>query len=875
MLARMQLEESNLAEDTQQRPSGGSGSAAPRWRRIVVRVLAVALVLALFQGLLYRSYSSAQQQAAAGSGQPLAAAFRWRIAGHDLTLSLNQAQGSTSGSSDASSDGGSANGSSGSRGAAGGTAEQPAQVQPAEQADEQQPSADTARPAAEQQGQPTTGGSGDAGSGSGSSGGAGLACEESGLCSVGKVRHWRGDIATNEQLRAMLEAVSYKREVMFVTTGMPTNPYVINIVEDAKALGLGHIFVLVWEESKCGELPEAYRDAVSCAWDSRRSLESANPFNDLLAKRWEVTARALRMGYNVLSLDDDVSLLDDPYRYYKFPPLSRYNAHFHRDGNYYNGVNCGIMYWQNCHPSGPAVHMVVELADCTLRQREDPAAMKAVYTDSWRVEDMTWEQNTWDDIVNGMATGRPVILAAPGEPNMNKDWFRENLEAHAASPLYGARLRRLDQEWPQAWRQRTLYPRGPLEVVEDMRYPIPPNDTWWAQHAKHFYPPQRRASSAAFIQLVRDASPLPLYEVGQPWTQPADVPGEGWAYISPWLAGTQVTRGQHGFWALEPPAAVIAHGAYSFGPAGSGLWKRYVAKGHGWWHWEVSERINGGNLLGLPGKPRLLMLAPGVALHTETEEAFQEAVVKFARLAEALGRRFVPPNPPCDSVRLGVFANEHTEYKSFQPDDPADAQVHTWPDRYDGMSVIQFPDLVRRRRGRRGASYCHWIRGLTNECVAAMPPYVDAQAYLERALTPEQATPGEANTLWLAEWREAGGEEGPLARQQQGQQHEVRPVTAPAVALPSAAAVVEAAGQLAAAPVLFLGAVPSWGDGEAGLPAIPEALKSCYLFQPAAERPLETSPTTTEGQANRQARLNGTAAAAGAAGAAAAQRRLF
>lgn len=50
--------------------------------------------------------------------------------------------------------------------------------------------------------------------------------------------------------------------------------------------GLGHIFVLVWDEGKCGELPGPYRDAISCAWDSRRSQESANPFNDLLAKRW-------------------------------------------------------------------------------------------------------------------------------------------------------------------------------------------------------------------------------------------------------------------------------------------------------------------------------------------------------------------------------------------------------------------------------------------------------------------------------------------------------------------------------------------------------------------------------------------------------------
>lgn len=66
--------------------------------------------------------------------------------------------------------------------------------------------------------------------------------------------------------------------------------------------------------------------------------------------------------------------------------------------------------------------------------------------------------------------------------------------------------------------------------------------------------PAVRAGSSP--QLVRDASPHPLYEVGQPWTKPADVPQENWAYISPWLAGTQVLRGQHGFWALEPPAGV-------------------------------------------------------------------------------------------------------------------------------------------------------------------------------------------------------------------------------------------------------------------------------------------------------------------------------
>lgn len=51
------------------------------------------------------------------------------------------------------------------------------------------------------------------GSSSSSSGGGPLPCEASGFCSLGRTRHFVGDWATNDGLRALLEAVSYKREV--------------------------------------------------------------------------------------------------------------------------------------------------------------------------------------------------------------------------------------------------------------------------------------------------------------------------------------------------------------------------------------------------------------------------------------------------------------------------------------------------------------------------------------------------------------------------------------------------------------------------------------------------------------------------------------
>lgn len=38
-------------------------------------------------------------------------------------------------------------------------------------------------------------------------------CKDSGFCSVGQVRPWRGDVASNEALREMLGAVAFKKEV--------------------------------------------------------------------------------------------------------------------------------------------------------------------------------------------------------------------------------------------------------------------------------------------------------------------------------------------------------------------------------------------------------------------------------------------------------------------------------------------------------------------------------------------------------------------------------------------------------------------------------------------------------------------------------------
>ena len=130
---------------------------------------------------------------------------------------------------------------------------------------------------------------------------------------------------------------------------------------------------------------------------------------------------------------------------------------------------------------------------------------------------------------------------------------------------------------------------------------------------------------------------------------------------------------------------------------------------------------------------------------------------------------------------------------------------------------------------------------------------------MERSLEPTAAMPGKGNTLWHAEWVAAGGQEGPGAHVQQGQLQESARAAEPLVQLANGTAAIEAGHAFADAPVLFLGAVLQIAD-EAGLPPLPEAFKSCYTFAPG--RPLDSSPSTLTGRDNRQARLNGTAAAA-------------
>lgn len=76
--------------------------------------------------------------------------------------------------------------------------------------------------------------------------------------------------------------------------------------------------------------------------------------------------------------------------------------------------NCGVMYWQNCHPAGPVAYMAVELADRTLR----------------------WVLHTWQGwcVWEPRALGSVRASCSQGEPQASHTCRRREASGLTAGP---------------------------------------------------------------------------------------------------------------------------------------------------------------------------------------------------------------------------------------------------------------------------------------------------------------------------------------------------------------------------------------------------------------------------------------------------------
>ncbi|PNH05103.1 hypothetical protein TSOC_008666 [Tetrabaena socialis] len=116
-------------------------------------------------------------------------------------------------------------------------------------------------------------------------------------------------------------------------------------------------------------------DLMGCAWDSQPFPPGFAGHRRLMMMRVMLLARAVRLGFNVLSLDTDVILYRDPYPSLKSPPYGSMQMVVGRSVRSGGVVNTGVMYVQNASASGAVAWALGEVVERNLRWIEHNVSM--------------------------------------------------------------------------------------------------------------------------------------------------------------------------------------------------------------------------------------------------------------------------------------------------------------------------------------------------------------------------------------------------------------------------------------------------------------------------------------------------------------------
>ena len=169
-------------------------------------------------------------------------------------------------------------------------------------------------------------------------------------------------------LRAALRCCSYDNELIVLGA---TASHLNDLLQMTDALlsahGFAHVLVVMQGAADCSQLAAA-QPGLCCVWTSEPLPEPDRYFGShraLMHRRLRLAARAVRMRYNLLYLDNDVAVLDNPYPMFAAPPLS--DKHLVLQGGYPSRLNCGIVRVQSAAASGVVAWLFADAADRQLR----------------------------------------------------------------------------------------------------------------------------------------------------------------------------------------------------------------------------------------------------------------------------------------------------------------------------------------------------------------------------------------------------------------------------------------------------------------------------------------------------------------------------
>eukprot|EP00798_Chlamydomonas_sp_ICE-L_P013116 gene13116-3653_t len=191
-------------------------------------------------------------------------------------------------------------------------------------------------------------------------------------CSIGKVGHFYGSVQESEGMMKSLQTVSYEKELILVTTyGSRYLEFFFQLHRQLHKLGFAHFMALTMQEEGCTHVKRVGMGIIdiSCGWDEspmHKNSWSGGPL--LWHLRWKFLGRASRVGYNVLSMDSDFAVFNDPYPILKGPVLKHCNLNVVAEGAVMNG---GFCYIQNAKADGPSTWMLHHTTEVPLRWMDD------------------------------------------------------------------------------------------------------------------------------------------------------------------------------------------------------------------------------------------------------------------------------------------------------------------------------------------------------------------------------------------------------------------------------------------------------------------------------------------------------------------------
>ena len=209
--------------------------------------------------------------------------------------------------------------------------------------------------------------------------------------------HFVGDLEGDGVFAAALahratspSAGKTRREILFFVLDARHSQWAHNLLLNLAELGrAGQALAIASSREACAKLlTRVAADTLTCGTSSflRKAGSGANStltaalnrwrirdwhVYHLWWQRWHYLAWAVKLGYNALSLDTDISLRSDPYAVFHSVLRHRHllvgldsEAGGHERPGLFPMINVGLVYCQDCDPDGPA-HRV--LSDVTRR----------------------------------------------------------------------------------------------------------------------------------------------------------------------------------------------------------------------------------------------------------------------------------------------------------------------------------------------------------------------------------------------------------------------------------------------------------------------------------------------------------------------------